>query len=152
MNTRWVWWLELLARVGLAAFFLFAGITKVVSPEDFARSIYQFRILPDVLINPLAVVLPWVECVAGICLLVPRWQDAAAALVALMSLVFAVAVVSLLWRGIRVSCGCFGGLSQSPANWGHVAFDASLAIVAIWTWWRGVYRHPGAPDLGLTRE
>ena len=57
--------------------FLYAGIVKLGSPEDFSDSIASFQILPAALINPLALFFPWFEvCTGGLLLL--GWHTRAA--------------------------------------------------------------------------
>jgi hypothetical protein len=49
------------ARLYLAAIFLLACWHKILEPAAFALDIATCRILPLGLVNPLAIVLPWVD-------------------------------------------------------------------------------------------
>ena len=45
----------LICRLALAIIFLYAGIEKVIYPDDFAVAIYNYRLLPDFTINFVAI-------------------------------------------------------------------------------------------------
>jgi uncharacterized membrane protein YphA (DoxX/SURF4 family) len=125
-------WLPAVCRIALAGVFVVAGASKIMDPDDFARAIYRYHLLPDVAINPLAIYLPWLECVAAVALVfVSRWRDAAALMMGMMLTCFAVAIGAAMWRGLDVPCGCFGSLSRSPVGWWHLAVDAALLVVLV---------------------
>src|SRR5690348_14369192 len=94
----------LLLRVGLGALFVAASYYKIMSPGAFAHEIYNYKILPFALINPLAIVLPWVQFFCGVALIVNRGVRGASFLTVLMLLTFQVAVASALIRGLNISC------------------------------------------------
>ena len=95
-------------NLALAAVFLYAGFDKIRDPLQFADSVAAFAILPQALISPLALSLPPFEIACSLLLLWPptRWVGALA--VALLSLVFFMALLSALLRGLTLDCGCFG--------------------------------------------
>ncbi len=101
--------LNMALRLGLAALFLFAGLSKLAEPVGFAREIANYQFLPA-LAPHLAVVLPAAEIVAALGLLVPSsaYRRAAALLAAGLLASFSVAVISVVWRGVNIDCGCFG--------------------------------------------
>lgn len=116
--------------VVLSAVFLAAALPKIIAPQQFARALYQFHLLPDGAISVTAIFLPWLECVTGIALLLPRARDAAAAVMSLMLLVFSGALAANLLRGIEAPCGCFAILGNLPATWWHVMANVIWAGVA----------------------
>ncbi len=99
--------IELAARIAVGLVFLLYGFDKILEPGDFARAIANYRLLPDALVNPLAVLLPWVECMCGMLLLTGQWTRSAALLSALLLSVFLAAVSITLFRGLDINCGCF---------------------------------------------
>jgi uncharacterized membrane protein YphA (DoxX/SURF4 family) len=99
--------LHLVVRLILGLMFIYASLDKIADPAGFARIVYQWQTLGPVSSNLLAVTLPWVELVAGLLLIVGIWKRDAAAVVAGMLVVFIVAAVWVLARGIDVdNCGC----------------------------------------------
>jgi len=68
-------WLILIARLFLGRVFIYASVDKIFHPDDIARAVYNYQILPDGLINLTALVLPWLELLLGICLLTGKQRD-----------------------------------------------------------------------------
>jgi uncharacterized membrane protein YphA (DoxX/SURF4 family) len=99
--------IELAARIVLGVVFLLYGLDKILHPDDFARAVANYRLLPEALVNLVAVILPWVECVCGLLLLAGQWVRSAALVSAFLLGVFMVAVSITLARGLDISCGCF---------------------------------------------
>lgn len=112
----------LLARVILAATFLYMGSMKVGEPFDFLKQIRQYQMLPEtppIYLNATAIVLPWLEIVAGAALLIGLRFRGAAAAIALMLLVFTPAILiralhiqaekGISFFDIVFDCGCGSG-------------------------------------------
>ena len=99
--------LHLVVRLLLGLLFIYASLDKIADPPAFARIVYQWQAVGPVASNVLAVTLPWVELVAGLLLIIGAWKRDAAAVVAVMLVVFIVAAGLVLARGIDVdNCGC----------------------------------------------
>ena len=108
-------WVVMAARLILAVTFLYAGIEKLRDPLAFADSIASFQILPDALINLVALSLPVLEIFLGLMLLTDYEAGLAALTTLILMAVFIVALISALVRGLEVDCGCFG--SSEPSVW-----------------------------------
>jgi len=99
--------LHLVLRLLLGVVFVAAALPKIADPADFARIVYQWQVIPPVPANLVAIVLPWVELVAGLLLVAGVWKKDAALVVALLLVVFLGAASSVLAQGIDVeNCGC----------------------------------------------
>ena len=122
-------------RLVIGIIFLYAGIMKIADPSGFSQALYNYRLLPGWAINPLAITLPWVECVAGASLLFGIWTLGGGLVASVLFAVFAAALGINLIRGLDISCGCFSTAStSSPITWFHLAGDLiflgmGLAIV-----------------------
>ena len=103
----------LIFRVVLGVIFIYASLDKIAHPEQFARIIYNYKILPDFLINVFAITLPWVELIAGIFLILGIFTESASLLICFMLMIFVVAISINLYRGVDLNCGCF---STDPAG------------------------------------
>jgi uncharacterized membrane protein YphA (DoxX/SURF4 family) len=125
--------LALAARLYLAAIFLLACWHKILEPAAFALDIATYQILPLVLVNPLAIVLPWVELAAGLMLLLGFRTRAAALLLAGMMVMFTVAISIAVAKGLDMSCGCFAsqGSAEDPISWWTILRDASWLLLAV---------------------
>lgn len=97
----------LLFRLVLGVTFIYASLDKIAHPEQFARIIYNYKILPHFLINIFAVTLPWVEFLAGLFLILGIFTQSASLLICFLLMVFVFAISINLFRGIDLNCGCF---------------------------------------------
>ena len=91
----------------IAAIFIFAGISKILDPNGFARNIENYRLLPYLLVIIMAVILPWLEVLCGIFLIVGRWKKGAAFILLILTFIFLIAIGSAVLRGLDITCGCF---------------------------------------------
>lgn len=123
--------LEGLCRVGLGGLFAYAGAMKLCDVHAFAALIARYEMLPDFAPPLLAVVLPPAECIAGLGLVFSRRVRLFAGAVAVLLVVFLVALSQAALRGLDVSCGCFGGVS-SGALGPAIVRDVLLLAVSLW--------------------
>ncbi len=114
--------------VGLT--FLASGIVKLREPITFAIAVDNFRILPHGVVLPAAHLVSSFEVCLGLCLLLGIWLDTVALCLAGCSTVFLVALASAMWRGLDISCGCFGG-TVDPIGWQHVGRGILLLAAAV---------------------
>lgn len=113
--------LHLALRLLLGLVFVAASLPKIGDPAGFARIVYQWQALPPVPANVLAVVLPWVELVAGLLLVAGVWRKDAALVVGLLLVMFLGAAAFVLASGIDVeNCGCTSVAADhggAPGSW-----------------------------------
>ena len=100
-------WLTVRVGIALGAIFVAASLPKLIDPPAFAQMIYNYRLLPGAFVNPVALVLPWLELLCGIALILGIWRRTAAAFIGAMLLVFIVGISINLARDNPVNCGCF---------------------------------------------
>jgi putative oxidoreductase len=100
-------WLSIRVQLGLGALFVVAAVPKIADPPAFAHMVYNYRLLPGVAVNVLALVLPWLELLAGGALLLGFWKRTAARTTGLLLLIFIGALSVNLARRNPVNCGCF---------------------------------------------
>ena len=124
-----------MSRVILGIVFLYAGFDKVLHPAAFADVIINYRMLPDVLANLTAIVLPWLEFFLGLALLLGVWLPGAVFLCNLLLVIFLGALVFNLARGLGVYCGCFDTTirddSHAPMTW-YVIRDGLFLVPAFY--------------------
>jgi hypothetical protein len=114
--------------MALGAIFVYAAWPKIYDPPSFAHLIWNYQILPSILINPMAIVLPWVEIICGLALIAGIYRRGAALLIGCMLVVFTVALVTDIIRDIPVNCGCF---SVTPVVRSHGELIAEMKIDAL---------------------
>jgi len=129
----------LTARVFLGSLLLIASIDKIADPLAFARSIEDYQILSGPVVMVIATVLPWIELICGMAMVFGLLIPGAALLSGALLFVFTLAVLSALFRGLDISCGCF---SQDPAaariGWAKVGENVILTAVSAY-----LYFSPG---------
>ena len=131
MTPKLVGWLVLLLRLVLGAIFIVAGVSKLGHAIDFAQQIAAFRLLPQGVIAPMALALPFLEVLLGAYLVIGLFTRIAAWVAAVLLLAFDAAIASAVVRGLTLSCGCFGPNDKSVTTWGEVARDAVFVLLAI---------------------
>jgi uncharacterized membrane protein YphA (DoxX/SURF4 family) len=125
------------ARMILGALFIYASWHKIAYPGEFANVINNYQILPAELVNPAAVLLPWLEMVCGLCMISGLLVRGSAFILSLLLLVFIAALIYSLLRGLDISCGCFGLQTEGAAREGlAIARDLVLIGMALWVLWR----------------
>jgi len=124
--------MSLLFRLLLGVIFLYAGIIKITDPLGFAQALYNYHILPGWMINPAAIILPWVELMVGASLLLGIWTQGGALLASGLLGIFACALIINLMRGLDTACGCFStSTSAEPITWLYLVRDLTLLVMGI---------------------
>lgn len=131
-------WRELVSRLfawGLSGLFIYAGVLKVLRPDELLTDILSYQLVSYAVAWVSAFLLPGVELAAAGGLLFRSFRREAAWLVILMMGVFIVALASAWARGLDISCGCFGK-SEMEANYpwliGRDVIIAAAAGVVLW--------------------
>jgi len=114
---------EWVPRLLVGAIFIYTGTTKVLDPHTFIKEVRAYELAPLVLSNLVALVLPWVELIAGVLLIVGRWRREARLLIGLMLVVFLAAKAIVLGQGRRVDCGCV-----PTDSFLHFLFDGWIGV------------------------
>jgi len=126
----------LVLRVALGAVFVAAGGLKIGHADVFAAQIAAFRIVPQAVIGPLALLLPFLEVLLGGYLIIGLYTRLVASIAGIQLVLFAVAIGSAVARGMVISCGCFGAGDRTVTSWPEALRDLGLAAVAAFIAWR----------------
>ncbi len=128
-------YLLLIFRIILALVFIYAGIEKISNPKDFAQAIANYKLLPISFVNLFALILPWLELISGILLLFGVAVKENSFVITFLLGIFIVAIIISLFRGLDISCGCFGtnlgtkiGITKVLENVGLFLFGIILVI------------------------
>ena len=130
---------SLACRLFVAGVFLFASYDKVWDPAGFAKSVATYDLLPLWAVNPVSVVLAWLELLVGLMLLAGLKTRAAACWASGMLVMF---IGLMLYAGITgagFDCGCFpggGGAAAHQAGYEGAALDLLFLVPALWLCWR----------------
>jgi len=121
-------------EVVLGGLFFYAGLQKVLHLHEFAEAVLAYRLLPESLVGVAAAGLPWLEIVAGFCLVAGLKRRSCLLLLAGLVAIFLVVILITMARGLKIDCGC-GLFSQRQVGWAAVLEDAVLLIWAAGLYW-----------------
>lgn len=94
-------------RLIVGGVFIWASVDKLMNQEEFSRAIYNYKFLPESLINIFAIMLPYLELFCGILLIFGIFKGGSSLIITLMLLMFIIALSQAYLRGLDISCGCF---------------------------------------------
>jgi len=131
--------LLLLLRVFMGMVFVAAAVEKVADPAAFAHSIDNYRLLPSGLLLLSATWLSWLELLCGLALVFGMRLRGASFLTSVLLLIFTLAVISGVMRGLDISCGCF---TQDPGvakiGWLKVLENTGLLLLSVWVYFHSL--------------
>jgi len=114
-------------RLVLGGLFIWMGYNKIGHPVDFLKEIREYHALPEspaLFLNTTAIVLPWLEVVAGSALILGVFVRSAAAVFAIMLAVFTPAI---LFRALEIR-------AQTGTPFFDIAFDCGCGAGVVVTW------------------
>ncbi len=118
-------------RVILGLIFIYSGIMKIIDTPGFSNSIYNYRLLPDFLINFLAIILPWIEFITGLLLLLGITIKENTLIINALLIIFIIAVIINLFRGLDINCGCFGTGNGTKIGFAKLVENSFLLFMGI---------------------
>ena len=134
--SRFQWFFYHLVRLSLALVFVYAGAVKIQDIVAFAGHVAAYQILPYAMNYLVAATLPYVELLAGVLLLLNVRVRPALVAIGSMILLFMVALVSVLLRGLDIDCGCFDPAGGQDVGAGTALLrDIGLMVLVVLTWW-----------------
>ncbi|MEA2170610.1 MAG: hypothetical protein QOF76_3910 [Solirubrobacteraceae bacterium] len=121
--------LELIARFGLAAMFVVAGLAKLADRRGSREALVGFGV-PERLAAPGAIALPIAELAAAV-LLIPSATAVFGGIAALVLLLaFCAGLARSMARGEAPDCHCFGQIHSEPVGWPSLLRNLALAVPA----------------------
>jgi uncharacterized membrane protein YphA (DoxX/SURF4 family) len=127
MKTALVW----LGRLLIAGVFIYAGVVKLGTSEQFAITIAQIYILPENLIKAVVKGLPWTELLVGVLILIPRTARVGAVAASVLMVVFIGALAWAWSQGFTMGCGCFGEDDTAAGSYIPLAIVRDVVLLAI---------------------
>ena len=137
-------WLTVRVQIALGAIFVVAALPKIADPPSFAHMIYNYRLVPGSLINISALIMPWVEVLAGLALILGVWKSAARNVIGVMLAIFIIAISINLVRDNAIDCGCFNVSDRGKTHEQRifdmkvdVARDLGMLLLVAQLWYAG---------------
>ncbi|MCG8638315.1 MAG: protein MauE [Desulfobacterales bacterium] len=108
-----------ICKLILGITFIWASYSKIADPAGFATILYGYGVFPGMTINLLAIIVPFLELVAGFSLLMRLYPRSALIIINGFLVSFIVLLSFNLARGHEFDCGCFsitGGGTQAVVS------------------------------------
>jgi uncharacterized membrane protein YphA (DoxX/SURF4 family) len=121
-------WLAVAFRLYIGGIFIYASVYKINYPAEFADSVASYELVPYWAVGVMAVVMPWVELICGVLVIAGIRSKAAILVLMGLMVLFTVAIVITLVRGVPIGCGCFHSL-EDQISWR--TFFRDIAWLAI---------------------
>jgi len=114
----------------MGGFFLVAGVLKIIDPVEFARAILRYQLVGESLAWVGALLMPWTEVVVAIGLFFKKWRFASCWLLLAMLVFFEGILLSALFRGLDIDCGCLGTNASSSVSFALIR-NVVLAVLVL---------------------
>lgn len=116
--------------------FVVASYPKIEDPAGFARIVYGYGIFPGPIINVIAITIPFVELVAGLCLIMGLLPRSALLIINSLLVCFITIIGFNLLRGHQFECGCFAmtGENHTLANIISLVRDIVFLACGMFMW------------------
>jgi hypothetical protein len=108
-------YLTFICRLLFGGMFIYASLDKIANPDQFARIVYNYHLLPGSIVNVFALILPVTEFLAGSMVVLGVFYEGARNYLVFLMVLFAVAIGINVIRGVDLECGCFTVSSQAKS-------------------------------------
>ncbi len=109
-------WLTLLCRLIIGIVFIYASLDKIAHPDQFARIVFNYHLVPGSLVNLAALILPMSELIAGVFVILGVFYRGARAYLIILLTIFMIAIAINVFRGVNLECGCFTVSSHAKST------------------------------------
>ncbi len=120
----------LVFRIVLGGLFVYAGAVKVLEPLGFAQDIRNYDLVGQSLAFMAAIILPWLEILAGAFLVAGVWKRGASLVISGLLVFFIALTAVTMIRGLDVDCGCFGAIDRK-AGFSVILEDLAMLYLGL---------------------
>jgi len=117
-------------RIYVGCFFIYASLSKIPYPAQFAEAIANYRLIPYIFLNIGAIILPWIELVAGLFLVTGFKLRSSVIVIGLLLIMFDVMILVNMSWGAPITCGCYDAVGE-PIGWKKVLENGLMLVFAV---------------------
>lgn len=129
--------LKFILSLVIGIMFIYSSWSKLSAPRDFAAAIENYQVFGIVLANWGAIFIPALEFILGVLLIVGFWREEAWLITFFLIVIFDLMILQAYFRGLDISCGCFGPKDSSPIDFWKILENVVYTSIVI----VGVYLH-----------
>ncbi len=124
----------LISRLVVGFIFISYSVGKIASPDKFASEIANYALFPELLLNIIALTLPWIELVIGLLLVLGLRIKSGATISGVLMILFILSVIWAMAMGLDINCGCSSttpqrvGLPKLMENFGLLILSAIIYL------------------------
>ena len=118
-------------RIAVGGMFIYSSLPKIRHPYDFLFSVYSYELAGPKLGMFVAMTLPWLEVLVGICLVGGVFISGALLVSAGMAAMFTFVLGSALYHKLAITCGCFGASSTEIIGLSTVLRAVLIAVFSM---------------------
>jgi len=111
--------------------FLISGMPHWGNPYFFLGSVYAYKLVDPGIGQMVAIGMPLIQLVFAICFLTHTFLDAAHLGTLFLFLCFATVQSQAYFRGLDISCGCFGPDHDTAIGWYTLSIIYGLLVLSI---------------------
>ncbi|MBW2091671.1 MAG: DoxX family membrane protein [Deltaproteobacteria bacterium] len=123
-------YLSLALRLIVGFYFIYASMSKIPYPTQFAEAVAAYRVFPYWSIPLIAVIVPWLELICGLFLILGLMTRATAITIVLLFLSFNVLIGINVLRNAPITCGCFDTVGE-PISWWKITKNTFWLILTV---------------------
>jgi putative oxidoreductase len=131
----------LVVRLGLGFLFITSSVPKIRQPYVFLGAVSGYELVGPQLGVLVAMMLRWLELLAGACLVGGVFVGGAFLVSTVMGVLFTFVLASALWRHLDISCGCFSTSLAGKISYA-ILIRAIVIVLVSAAGWAGVMLLP----------
>ncbi len=105
-----------LLRIFFGVVFVLSSVLKFIDINSFSNALTKFHLLSESLVPFFTYSIPSIELLLGLLLVLNLKTDTVAQLTIFLVALFTAVVISKVFEGEQISCGCFGNLTESKID------------------------------------
>ncbi|MGE0479129.1 MAG: DoxX family protein [Phycisphaerae bacterium] len=121
----------ILARVVVGGVFALAATMKLGDLGAFAKEVRGYQVAPDAWSHAIANVVPWLELIAVACLITGVLRREGRALLLAMLVGFTGLKFWVIYKGLKITCGCFGNTVLTKVFSGNLGIALNLVLITL---------------------
>ena len=138
MKNLWIWikrivtseYLALVLRFCVGIMFIYASMTKIKYPPQFAENVANYGLVPYWFLDFGTILMPWMELIAGLFLIIGLRARAAAMILGGLFVMFTVMIIINIFKGESFSCGCYDTVGET-IGWRKVLKNTGWLLLTV---------------------